>query len=198
MRTAAQITNPFYVDVDLVHGSNVVTTGLTVDPDATPGYKFGEDQNIFENRNELSYLKAYTVVDGHYLVGNTLTPDELAMLIPVEFYAPDNASGYVFRINESSDLDNLESLILFDSQAGTATNLLQDDYPFTVDAAGLVEDRFTINVTLKQENNTATDVDAVDETTDKPLKFFYQQKMYILREGVIYDATGKRVREINK
>lgn len=198
MRAAAQITNPFYVDVDLVHGSNVVTTGLTVDPDATPGYKFGEDQNIFENRNELSYLKAYTVVDGHYLVGNTLTPDELAMLIPVEFYAPDNASGYVFRINESSDLDNLESLILFDSQAGTATNLLQDDYPFTVDAAGLVEDRFTINVTLKQENNTATDVDAVDEATDKPLKFFYQQKMYILREGVIYDATGKRVREINK
>lgn len=198
LRAVVQITEPLYVDIDLAHESKVVTAGLTIDPDATPGYKFGEDQNIFENRNELSYLKAYTVVDGHYLVGNTLTPNELAMLIPVEFYAPDNASGYVFRINESSDLDNLESLILFDSQAGTATNLLQDDYPFTVDAAGLVEDRFTINVTLKQENNTATDVDAVDETTDKPLKFFYQQKMYILHEGVIYDATGKRVREINK
>jgi hypothetical protein len=31
-----------------------------------------------------------------------------------------------------------------------------------------------------------------------PEKFIYNDKMYILYNGVIYDATGKRVKEINK
>lgn len=193
-----QISQPQYVDIDLTHSANTVTAGLTIDPDATPGYSFTEDENIFENRDDLNYLKLYTIEDGHYLVGNTLNPTELSQLIPVEFYAPDVESGYQFSLHEGSDIDEVESLILLDNQENSQTDLLGSDYNFTIASAGFVENRFFINLTLKEDSDVHTAITNTRNDSYEPYKFIYNGKLYILRNGFIYDATGKKVREINK
>ena len=189
---------PIYVDINLTHDSKTTQAGITIDADATPGYKFGEDQNIFENREALNYLKMYTIAEGHYLVGNTLTPAEAEQLIPLEFYASDKNGEYVFSMSETSDMVQLEYVILYDAESGTSTDLLNDDYTIELDETGLIENRFSISIKVKEKENTTTGVDSINGEKKQPLKFIYQDKMYILQNGVIYDATGKKVREINK
>ena len=188
---------PIYADINLTHGEAFAQAGLTVDENATAGYKFGEDQNIFESREALTYLKMYTVADGHYLVGNTLTPAETEELIPVEFYAP-NAGEYIFSLDDNSDIDRLEYVILYDAVLGLNTNLLTNDYMVDLEETGLIENRFSIGLRIKEKDNSATGIGDVSGDPERPYKFIYRDKMYILRGGKIYDATGKQVREINK
>ena len=79
------------------------------------------------------------------------------------------------------------------------TNLLDEPYQFSVGQAETNDTRFTLTVKLKPQN--ATDVEIVDDgqlNNAEPMKFLWHEKLYILRNGVIYDATGKKVREINK
>jgi hypothetical protein len=62
-------------------------------------------------------------------------------------------------------------------------------------ATGKNESRFAINVILKEENSELpTGVDILQGDKDRPLKFIMEDKMYILRNGVLYDATGKKVK----
>ena len=184
---------PIYADINLTHGEAFAQAGLTVDENATAGYKFGEDQNIFENREALTYLKMYTVADGHYLVGNTMTPAETEELIPVEFYAP-NAGEYIFSLDDNSDIDRLEYVILYDAVLGLNTNLLTNDYMVEMDETGLIENRFSIGLRIKEKDNSATGIGDVSGDPERPYKFIYRDKMYILRGGKIYDATGKNER----
>ncbi|MBO5619622.1 MAG: InlB B-repeat-containing protein [Paludibacteraceae bacterium] len=187
---------PVYADINLTHNDKNTQAGITIDANATPGYKFGEDQNIFENREALNYLKMYTIVDGHYLVGNTITPDETAELIPLELYAPAIEGEYVFSLDENSDIDKLDYVMLYDAELNTTTNLLQKDYTVVLTKKGLIENRFSIGLKLAEKPGTATDIRDAETDSEQPLKFIWNDKMYILRNGVIYDATGKQVREI--
>ena len=80
------------------------------------------------------------------------------------------------------------------------TNLIENDYTFVAEA-GTSANRFSINAIVGQRN-TPTDIDIInaggDINSSKPLKFLWNDKVFILHNGVIYDATGKKVREINK
>lgn len=197
---AEKKASPVYVDIDLTHGADVAQAGITIKENATPGYKFGEDQNMMEQPDALTYLKSYTIADGHYLVGNTLTPSEANSLIPLEFYAPNTESEYVFSLSGTTDVDKLDYVILYDEVESINTNLMQYNYNFNLSESGLVKNRFYISLKLKEES-TSTDIEEVvtgKEDSDKPLKFLYRGQIYILNNGVIYDATGKRVREVNK
>lgn len=189
---------PIYADINLTHGEAFAQAGLAIDENATAGYKFGEDQNIFENREALTYLKVYTIADGHYLVGNTLTPAETTEMIPLEFYAPNTTGEYVFSLDEGSDIDRLEYVILYDAELGLNTNLLTGSYAVELDKTGLIENRFSIGLKIKEEEQVTTGTGDVDDEAERPFKFIHNDKMYILRNGVLYDATGKRVKEINK
>ncbi len=185
---------PAYVDINLTHGNKMTQAGLTVDKDATEGYAYGEDQNLFENKADLDYLKLYSIVDGHYLVGNTLTPNEIQEIIPIEFYAPDSEGDYVFSMDEYSEADDFDEIILYDAQLNRQTDLKTGDYTFSVNAQGFVENRFYINLTPRQED-TPTSVDVIaDPPLERALKFIYHDKIYILYQGEIYDVTGKRVK----
>ena len=72
-----------------------------------------------------------------------------------------------------------------------------DDYTFS-GTVGQYNERFAINAVIKKEGETTDLGSVIDKSKDKPLKFIYQDKMYILLNGVIYDITGRKVREINK
>ena len=64
--------------------------------------------------------------------------------------------------------------------------------------AGTFDARYAVKIVLRDENETPTGVDELEGESDQPFKFIYHDKMFILNNGVIYDATGKKVREINK
>ena len=98
-------------------------------------------------------------------------------------------------------MGELEGVYLIDYANGDRiTNLIEENYIFEAEA-GTISNRFAINAKVGK-HNIPTDIDIInaggDLNSSKPLKFVWNDKVFILHNGVIYDSTGKKVREINK
>lgn len=164
------------------------------------GDAFSEDYEIGDDMVKMSHagVSLFTIMKGNDLFANAI-PAAIALNgIPVGYNAP--ASGeMIFSINDKDDYTWIEHVWLTDYDKNTKTDLLVEEYPFTTDV-GENRTRFALNVELKAEEDISSNVEQIEdvEAVDGPIKFIYQDKMYILNRGVIYDATGKRVREINK
>lgn len=116
-------------------------------------------------------------------------------------YQVPAAGEYTLSLSETYISDKIDALYVTDHAMSpeVTVDLMDDPYVFTVMQAETNDTRFTVSIRLKEESpGTATDTEQIDTKSQQPQKFIYHEKMYILRGGVIYDATGKRVREINK
>ena len=116
-------------------------------------------------------------------------------------YQVPTAGEYTLSLSETYISDKIDALYVTDHAMSpeVTVDLMDDPYVFTVMQAETNDTRFTVSIRLKEESpGTATDTEQIDTKSQQPQKFIYHEKMYILRGGVIYDATGKRVREINK
>ena len=108
---------------------------------------------------------------------------------------------YTFSLHEASIAGELEGVYLIDyKNSNLVTNLIENDYTFVAEA-GASTDRFAINA-IVGKRNTPTDIDIInaggDINSSKPLKFLWNDKVFILHNGMLYDSTGKKVKEINK
>lgn len=114
--------------------------------------------------------------------------------IPVSVRIP-NDGEYTFSLHEASIVANLEGIYLIDHYEGNReTNLLEENYMF-YSPAGTIADRFTINAKVgARDVPTDIDVTEAEKNSGKAVKFLYRDKLYIMRSGRIYDATGKQVK----
>ena len=120
-------------------------------------------------------------------------------------YQVPSAGEYTLRISDKPYvmLDRIEALYVTDHEMNPAvtTNLMEEDYVFHVGKAEINDTRFTISLSAKANNDgddVTTDMGEVDIHNDLPQKFFYDGKLYILREGKVYSATGHEIKTINK
>ncbi len=167
--------------------------GILVGEKYTADYELNADlEKLLSDGNTLRTYMRYNDMNMAYLAIN----EELAkQLIPVSVRIPADGE-YTFRIHEASIADELEGIYLTDYQTNTVTNLLYDSYTFNA-VAGTDNARFAINAVIgKREVPTGVDISGSDK--DKPTKFIWNDKVYILHNNVIYDSTGKRVNVINK
>lgn len=171
--------------------------GLIIGEDYTEAYEVNAD--LAKVLGESGYVKTYMrygEMDMAYVAIN----QELAKeWIPVTVQLPTEAD-YTFSLTNSSEVEALEGVYLIDyANDGKITNLIEETYTFHSDA-GVISNRFSINA-IVGERETPTGIDAVvggDIDSSKPIKFMYREKVFILYQGVIYDATGKKVKVINK
>ena len=121
-------------------------------------------------------------------------------------YQVPQAGEYILRMSDKPYVmfDKIEALYVTDHEMSpeVTTDIMSEPYRFTVANAETNHTRFTVSVIHKvEEDDGGGDVGTgVDNTTNSntPCKFIYQDKMYILLNGVIYDAMGKQVQTINK
>lgn len=113
-------------------------------------------------------------------------------------YQVPTAGDYVLSLSETYVSSELQHVFVTDHGVSPeiTTDLMEDAYIFHVDQAETNDERFTVSFRLK-ELNQEQGIEDVRPTDDTPQKFLYRDKIYILRGGVIYDATGKQV-QINK
>lgn len=172
--------------------------GLIISEKYTESYEINADlEKLLGDENNLKTYMRYGDMNMAYVAINSVLAQEW---IPVTVQLPAGGE-YTFSLHEASVVDELEGVYLIDYAAGNViTNLLDDNYSFG-SAPGTISGRFAINA-IVGEHNTPTGIDVIngggDINSDKPFKFIYHEKVYIYHRGVIYDATGKRVREINK
>ncbi|MBR4706091.1 MAG: InlB B-repeat-containing protein [Paludibacteraceae bacterium] len=169
--------------------------GLNINDEYSPVFDADDkEKTILGGEN---YMKIYTLVGDYRVAFNSLSETAAEQPIPVGVITPE-AGYYTFSLVEDLDVSEVEHVWLWDYEKSSQTDLLTDDYLF-YSTPGKLEDRFAINVILKKVSEITTDVNMLDmEVNDVPYKFIWNDQIYIMYHGVVYDITGRRVLEINK
>ena len=177
----------------LSDGEKSDKTTLLISDRYSSEYEIGADlEKMFGNAFTLS---TYSITNGTNLAFNALSTYEAQQAIPVGVRIPADGQ-YTFSLNPRYADANIARLDLIDYEAGEVTNLMTDSYTFTM-TQGENTARFALNVTMRQE--TPTDIETVSGEgleVSGARKMIINDKLYILREGVMYDATGKKVGEV--
>ena len=175
-------------EVLLSNGKQSDNTGLLIYEEFTPAYEINADLEKM-----MGSMSIYTIYNGYTLAYNALSPLNAEEQIPVGYIVPAKGE-YTFSLDERGDLDDIEHIYLMDKEMEVTIDLLEEEYVFN--ATEMKSDtRFAINVVLKSEGaNAPTGLDDSNVNGEQTCKFFYQDKLYIKHNGVIYDATGKHVK----
>ena len=106
---------------------------------------------------------------------------------------PTQSGMYTFRATKVNT-NYVKSVLLKDLYTNLEYDLLRNDVEIYLEP-GTVDDRFLVKIVLQAEEDMPTALDEINAGINQtPEKFIYNDKMYILYNGVIYDATGKKVR----
>ena len=171
--------------------------GLVVGNDYSPEFDMDDKEKTIVNEN---FLKIYTMVGEYRTAYNSLPEATAALPIPVGYIAPAEGK-YTFALDDE-DYSEVDHIWLTDYEKNVTVDLLDaTDYAYEFETVkGTNNTRLALNIVLKPEeiDPVVTGMESVDGYGDEPVKFIHQDKMYILYHGVIYDATGKKVSEINK
>ena len=163
--------------------------------------EFDQDGDFTKMMNSTK-LNIYGVYPGDNLSFIAVDKATAANSIAVGYQVPAGGD-YSLQLSDREYVmvDAIEALYVTDHEVSpeVTTNLLDGPYNFHVNNAETNDTRFTISIRLAPK--TPTDIDIVPSEGQEemqPVKFIYHDKMYILRGGVIYDATGKRVKEVRQ
>lgn len=173
--------------------------GLIIGEDYTENYEVNAD--LAKVLGDGNFVKTYMQYGGMDMAYVAINGELAKAWIPVTVILPTSGE-YTYSLTASSEVEELEGVYLIDyANNNKITNLINENYVFTAAEAGTISNRFAINA-IMGERKTPTGIDAIsagaDLNSDKPFKFIWHDKVFILHHGVIYDATGKKVREINK
>lgn len=180
--------------IDLTSETEEDMMGIWVADKYTEAYEMNADlEKLLGDGTSLRTYMRYGDMNMAYVAINETLAKEW---IPVLVRIPETGE-YTFSLNSASKVSELEGVYLIDYENGDlVTNLLESNYTFFSES-GTISGRFAINAVVGNRVPTAIDAVGAGDAT-KPVKFIYRDQMYILLNGVIYDATGKKVREINK
>lgn len=166
-------------------------TSLRLRPDFTEEYKFNLDLlkfTVFNTARPQIYFKTPDDQLAFRAISDSLAEHSW---IPVGVYCRD-AGTYTFSLYDKYVLDEIEAVYLHDNVTGITTNLLYGNYTIETTKQLYTNTRFTLNVILRRkvDVDTPTMIDHT-ENPNAPRKFFRDGVMYIMRDGKIYDLTGK-------
>ena len=118
-------------------------------------------------------------------------------------YQVPQAGQYTLRLSDKPYVmwSRVEAIYVTDHEVTPkiTTNLLNDPYTFQVATAETNTTRFTISIVpSKESGGTTTAVDNLLYQDIHTQKIIYNDQLYILSDGVVYDARGQRIMTINK
>jgi hypothetical protein len=161
---------------------------LSNDENASVNFAFDEDLCKEFNANKANI---YTIVENYLPVaGNTMPMSEQTTVVPVGVRIAADGD-YTFAIPDGTEGIGVT---LIDNETGIRTSLSALEYTINL-SAGDYADRFFLEISPIMQ--TPTDV---EEVTGDGLqvtgarKVIIDQKMYIIKDGKIYDAQGRQVK----
>ena len=153
---------------------------------ATPEF----DMNLDLTKIINSGANIYTLAGEQRIqtAGNALPMEEAVVPVGVDIAT---AGEYTFRMPDGTEGMVVE---LIDYYTNTRTNLLLFDY--TVDlSAGTCNDRFALHI-QPSKSGVTTNIDQINGGSmhhEGVQKYLIDGQLYIVREGVVYDAQGHRL-----
>jgi hypothetical protein len=118
-------------------------------------------------------------------------------------YQVPQAGQYTLRLSDKPYVmwSMVDAIYVTDHEVTpeVTTNLLDEAYTFQVSNAETNTTRFSISIVpSKESGGTTTAIDDILHQDMQTQKIIYNDQLYILRGGVVYDAMGQRVTTINQ
>ena len=144
------------------------------------------NEDIYMVKNGVT-ADLYTLAGGYEVGANVLPVENHVVPVGIDVRT---AGAYVFSMPSNFS----GTVTLVDTYHQTRTNLALEDYEIAL-PKGNITDRFYLEINV---NNAPTAIDGITDgegslKDGKAHKFIMNDMMYILKDGVLYDAQGKRV-----
>ena len=182
-----------FVQINIECDEAIDQTGMFVSDRYSDELDLDDYEKMFGRSTEKP--KIWLMHEGTRMAFEAVTEERAANATPLGYRAPQEGE-YTLSIDaDASKYAGVAAVYLNDNVEGvTDYDLLLNEYVFTSNPYTFNDTRFTVRIELKDEDEVATGIEPTGGgDKDRPLKFLYRDKMYILRNGVIYDATGKKV-----
>ncbi len=154
----------------------------------TDGFDFGQDMSKEFNKKRSAI---YSFIGTEKVAANSMTVHtDQTTIVPLGLDIK-SAGEYVISLPEGT---NGVGVVLVDSITGTRTNLGLMDYEVSL-TAGKIDNRFLLEISPIVQ--TPTDVEEVSGDglqVTGARKVIIDQKMYIIKDGQVFDARGSRVK----
>ena len=198
---SAKTKREAFVQIEIMTGGEKDQTGMFIGEHYSDDIDFDDYEKMFGSSTDNT--KLWLMHDNHRMAFEAMSESSAAAYTPLGYRAPQAGTYYMDVNLEVSDLTDVEAIYLSDNLTEVIDyDLLEGAYEFESDATTYNDNRFTIRVVLRNEApGTATDIEniiGIHSDSESPCKFIYQHRMYIMRNGIIYDATGQQVLTINK
>lgn len=158
---------------------------VTCSDEATTAYTRGKDVQKMGNLKGAKIARMWTNAKGKNLCAIYTAYNGNEAVIPMQIYAPATGS-YTLALSSIPAEDvylTRNGIIVWD--------LTMSEYTFDIEAG--TNDSYALQV-VRRAPSTATGVDATDNRgTIFAEKMIVNGQLYILRDGVLYDAQGKKV-----
>ena len=153
-------------------------------------YKTGID--VAKQSMEASHAVIYSLHAYGEMAFAGVADEILEQGVPLTVYSP-NAQELTISMRDNDWLNRLEKVYLVDKETGLRIDLSMQDYTFDAEA-GTTEGRFVLQGVFKSLHGT-TDIENGDVSDGKQVrKLLIKDKMYIMVNNQLYDATGKQVK----
>ena len=150
------------------------------------GFKFDEDLCKEFNAGKANI---YTLIENYLpAAGNTLPMSEQTTLVPVGVKIAADGE-YTFAIPEGTEGIGV---VLIDNIAGTRTNLGLMDYSVTLEQ-GQIDNRFLLEISPIVQSPTGIELLNGENGENGVRKVLIDNILYIVKDGIVYDAQGHRV-----
>ena len=139
-------------------------------------------------------LATYSLSGETRLAYNAMSNADAENIIPIGYRAPADGE-YTFSINPRyAENGAFESVNLIDYETGIVTDLLMSSYTFSTERTQN-DARFALNVVKQKETPTGIENGANGANDANGVrKLLLDGKMYIILDGKMFDAQGKRVK----
>ena len=176
--------DPITLRLELIHGDRThdKTFIQLRDDKGTKGFDLNLDLTKMLNKG----ANIYSVVNGDQMAGNAVPREE--SIIPLGVVITE-AGDYTFAMPEGTNGVNVE---LIDYETGISTPLTALNYTVNL-GAGNFDNRFAVRI---QPDKVSTGVEEgeVQLTNGNTQKLIIDGALYLVKDGVLYDAQGKLVR----
>ena len=166
---------------------------LSDDENVTTGFDFNYDLSKEFNKNKANIYTMVTTImdDGPSITqtaGNVLPMSEQTTVVPVGVKIA-STGDYTFAIPEGT---NGVGVTLIDNETGIRTSLSALDYTINL-PAGTYDNRFVLEISPIVQSPTG--IESTEHRTQNTdvHKVLIDNILYIVKDGVMYDARGARV-----
>ena len=181
-RRRVQVEPNYRVELQLVSEENKTShTYVELRENACDTFALNEDMYMMRSSKTVDL---YSFAGAYDVAANVLSLSDHTVPLGLDV---KRAGTYRFTMPSSFS----GTVTLLDKTTGTRTNLALGDYEVYLDR-GMVNNRFELVLSVSQ---ITTAIDAVgDPANGQGCKYLQDGQLYILKEGVVYDARGTRVK----